>query len=174
MDFRPVHFIPHSEKDNILAYQIDALLAVAHEAAAATNHLCLSLRVSESLSITIDCLPSHTTPGTILTDGSKAHVIISDSQAVNPNDVPWVFLHAVRPGTTVGDVYNCVIENGRHKYEFDSAGVGCRYWISDLLSLLLAERLLVDEGEVAKTKAALVKLWPEQTPLPLTKGAYYE
>lgn len=33
---------------------------------------------------------------------------------------------------------------------------------------------VVDETQVEAVKAALLKLWPEQTPLELDKGAYYD
>lgn len=64
--------------------------------------------------------------------------------------------------------------NDRHKYDFDSAGVGCRYWVTDQLGLLQHQGLLVDPEEVTAAKNAIVLLWPDQTPLPLDQGAYYQ
>lgn len=66
------------------------------------------------------------------------------------------------------------MQNDRHKYEFDSAGVGCRYWVTDQLGLLQHQGLLVDPEEVTAAKNGIVLLWPDQTPLPLDQGAYYQ
>lgn len=110
---------------------------------------------------------------TVLAGGSKANVVISELSYVVSHDAQARFTLAVTPSLTVADVYNALIQNGRHKYEFDSQGVGCRYWTSSQLDLLHQQQILTNAGEVAATKAGILKLWPDQTKLALDQGAYY-
>lgn len=74
----------------------------------------------------------------------------------------------------MNDVYEVLVRNGRHKYEFDSKGVGCRFWVTGQVELFLKEEVVVDEGQVEDVKGAVRKLWPEETALALDQGAYYE
>lgn len=38
---------------------------------------------------------------------------------------------SVRNDTTVGEIVDRLIKEGRHKYEFNPEGTGCRKWVSD-------------------------------------------
>lgn len=85
-----------------------------------------------------------------------------------------VFELAVQQNLTVADIYNILVQNGRHKYEFDANGVGCRCWTSGQLDLLKEKQVLTNPQEVATVKDAILKLWPEGTPMALDQGAYYQ
>ncbi|EKV18748.1 hypothetical protein PDIG_07410 [Penicillium digitatum PHI26] len=64
--------------------------------------------------------------------------------------------------------------DGRHKYEFDANGVGCRFWTTNQINLLYQLRFVGNASQVAAAKAGILKLWPDQSPLPLDQGAYYQ
>lgn len=88
-------------------------------------------------------------------------------------DAQAQFLLGVAPGLKVRHFYDLLIENGRHKYEFDSNGVGCRFWTTDQINLLHQHRLITDMAQVTVAKNGILKLWPDQTLLELDRGAYY-
>ncbi|KAJ5558550.1 hypothetical protein N7535_008765 [Penicillium sp. DV-2018c] len=77
------------------------------------------------------------------------------------------------PGLKAKDVWDLLVQNGRHRYEFDSNGVGCRCWTTGQFDLLYQRGILADERQVRAAKEGILKLWPEQTPLELDRGAYY-
>ncbi|KAI1935578.1 hypothetical protein LOZ66_005118 [Ophidiomyces ophidiicola] len=154
MPFNPVHFIPASKKDNILALPVQSISVAGHEQNAGTNHWCLFARVSPTIAFRIGCQPSYSVPSTILLGGSKSNIILSWLNSVESPDI----IKTAR----------------RHKYEFDSNGVGCRYWVTGQLDLLQQQQILVSPQEVAMAKETLQKLWPEATPLALDQGAYYQ
>ncbi|KAI2090963.1 hypothetical protein LOZ36_001190 [Ophidiomyces ophidiicola] len=174
MPFNPVHFIPASKKDDILALPVQSIAAAGHEQNAGTNHWCLFARVSPTIAIRIDCQPSYSVPSTILPGGSKGNIIISWLNSVESPDIIKTVDLAIRSNLLVRDVYNVLLGHGRHKYEFDSNGVGCRYWVTGQLDLLQQQQILVNPQEVAMVKETIQKLWPEATPLALDQGAYYQ
>ncbi|RAK87244.1 hypothetical protein BO79DRAFT_269709 [Aspergillus costaricaensis CBS 115574] len=169
-----IHFIPPSREAFILNSPVHSITAVPHTQTAGTNHWCLYLATSDTTSVCIDCQPSHTVPSTVLHGGSKGFIAISELPYLWAPDAQAQFKLHVPPNLKVKDIYNLLIQNNRHKYEFDSAGVGCRYWVTDQLGLLQHQGLLVDPEEVTAAKNGLVLLWPDQTPLPLDQGAYYQ
>lgn len=171
--FQPVHFIPTGRKDHILASPILQILAIPHENLIITNHWCLYLVTSPTTSIQMDCQPSHTVPSTILHGGSKSNLVISELSTRTPHDAQTEFALGVKPGLTVGQVYDQIVQHGRHQYEFDSEGVGCRYWVTNQIDLLYQLRLVTDAAQAEAAKDGVRKLWPQQTPLPLDRGAYY-
>lgn len=174
MSFTPVHFVPASQKSDILALPVGSILAIPHTQDANTNHWCLYLSTGVNTSVSVDCLPSYSVPSTILPGGSKANLVISNLASKIPDTAETPFNLSVRSNLTVADVYNTLLEHGRHKYEFDSEGVGCRYWTNGQLDLLLQQQILTNAQEVIAAKAGILKLWPEETPLALDQGAYYE
>lgn len=172
--FNPVHFVPASHKDAILAKKVECIIAAPHSKTTGTNHWCFYLKTGPDASVMIDCQPSYTVSSTVLTGGSKANVVISELECVISHDAQARFTLGVTPGLTVADVYNVLIQNGRHKYEFDSKGVGCRHWLSNQLDLLQQQQIITNAGEVTAAKAGILKLWPDETSLALDVGAYYQ
>lgn len=81
----------------------------------------------------------------------------------------------VAPGRTllVRDVLDLLVENGRHRYEFDERGVGCRFWVTEQLELFFRCGILGDWDQVEAVKAAVRTLWPDKVPLELDRGAYW-
>lgn len=173
-DFSPVHFVPSSRKNDILASPVTRVLAVAHENLGHTNHWCFYISTSASTSVRFDCQPSHTIPSTVLSHGSKANLIISELPLVLPPEAEAHFPLDVAPGLTVARIYNLITDIGRHLYEFDADGVGCRCWVTDQLDLLHQAGLITSGSQVADAKKGILKLWPQQTPNPLDQGAYYQ
>ncbi|BDD62081.1 hypothetical protein AAWM_04648 [Aspergillus awamori] len=172
-NFEPVNFIPRHRQAEILELPVQSLIAAPHSKHAGTNHWCLYALTSDATSVRFDCQPSYSVPNTILPGGSKAYVIISELQYAVSRDAQAQFILRVTPGLKVRHVYDLLIQNGRHKYEFDSNGVGCRFWTTDQINLLHQHRLITDTAQVTAAKNGILKLWPDQTPLELDRGAYY-
>ncbi|CRL28557.1 unnamed protein product [Penicillium camemberti] len=171
--FQPVHFVPKNRQDEILALTVRQIIAVPHSQNAGTNHWCLYLLVSPGKSVQIDCQPSYSAPSSILKGGSKANFIISELTCKVPNDAQAEFVIDVIPGLLVSQIYDLLVENGRHKYEFDTDGVGCRYWTLGQIDLLHQVQFATNMNQITAARSAIQKLWPEQTPLALDQGAYY-
>lgn len=169
-----VHFVPANREAAILDASVSRIFVVAHEALGSTNHWSLYLQTSSDGSVHIDCQPSHSIPSTVLKGGSKANLIISElpTKVIDFNTEAQ-FVVDVEPGLSVRQVYDCIVENGRHKYEFDENGVGCRNWVTDQLDLFYQAELLIDDGQIAEAKAGILTQWPSQRFNPLDKGAYY-
>ncbi|CAG8286731.1 unnamed protein product [Penicillium nalgiovense] len=148
--FQPVHYVPASRQAQMLAMPVKRILAVPHRKAGGTNHWCLYLSTSPTSSIRIDCQPSHAVP-------SSAQFILD-----------------VTTGLSVRQVVGEITRYGRYKYEFDANGVGCRCWTTDQINLLYQLQFLSNASQVTAAKAGILKLWPDQTPLPLDQGAYYQ
>ncbi|KAJ5086545.1 hypothetical protein NUU61_007852 [Penicillium alfredii] len=172
--FDPIHFIPASHQAQILDLPVTRILAVAHQNLGDTNHWCFYLSTSAIISVQLDCQPSHSIPGTVLEGGSKANLIMSKLDHVLPPDAETYFVLDVFSGVSVAHIYDTICEHGRHKYEFDSNGVGCRNWVMDQLELFSRTQLITSAAQVAEAKAGILKLWPDGTPNPLDKGAYYD
>ena len=154
---------------------IRAIIAAPHrKSEPGTNHWCFYLQTSPNTSVRIDCQPSHSTPGTVLPGGFKANIIVSELPYLMSRDVQSHFYLDVVEDLTVAHVVNTFCQYGRHRYEFDSAGVGCRYWVTNQIDLLYQARYTFDVQQSESAKTAILKLWPEQTPLALDQGAYYD
>ncbi|KLJ09291.1 hypothetical protein EMPG_15286 [Blastomyces silverae] len=174
MAFDPVHFVPASGKEALLALPVRLIRAAGHGQNANINHWCLYLSTGPGTSVRIDCTPSYHVPSTVLSGGSKANIVISRLPCATSQSAIKVFDLTVRQNLTVADVYNILLQNSRHKYEFDRNGVGCRCWTSEQLDLLKENQVVTNPQEVAAAKAGILKLWPEGTPLGLDQGAYYQ
>ncbi|KAL2823850.1 hypothetical protein BJY01DRAFT_241749 [Aspergillus pseudoustus] len=171
-----IHFVPKSRQEHLLSGRITHIIAAPHHQDAGTNHWCFYLATSPTTSIQLDCQPSHSVPSTVLPGGSKAFIIISELDYSLAPDVEGKYVLDITPdrGLTVNDLLTLLIGNGRHRYEFDSRGVGCRFWVTEQLELFYASRVLTGRAQIEDVKAAIKKLWPEATPLELDRGAYYE
>ncbi|CAG8184088.1 unnamed protein product [Penicillium nalgiovense] len=172
--FQPVHYVPASRQAQMLAMPVKRILAVPHRKAGGTNHWCLYLSTSPTSSIRIDCQPSHAVPSSVLRGGSKANLIISELPYEISRDAQAQFILDVTTGLSVRQVVGEITRYGRHKYEFDANGVGCRCWTTDQINLLYQLQFLSNASQVTAAKAGILKLWPDQTPLPLDQGAYYQ
>ena len=101
-----------------------SITVVAHKNLGHTNHWCFDLATSPITSIQLDCQPSHSVPSTVLKEGSKANLIISEVSYSVPPEAEAQFVLDVAPGLSVSDIYNRIIDSGVHRYEFDENGVG--------------------------------------------------
>ncbi|BCS27980.1 uncharacterized protein APUU_61028S [Aspergillus puulaauensis] len=177
-EFKPIHFVPEDREEHILSLPIQRIIAAPHRQDASTNHWCLYLVVSPTTSIQLNCLPSYSVPSDILSGGSKAYLILSELDYLVPDDIEATFNLDVPADilteVTVDDIMNVLIDNDRQKYEFDCNGAGCRLWVTEQVEMLYDAEYVVNDTQVEAVKAALLKLWPEQTPLELDKGAYYD
>ena len=64
--------------------------------------------------------------------------------------------------TKVGDVLSNIVDNGRHKYEFDVNHTGCRYWVyTVLVDLERADHL--GSGSAASALEAITYYWQFST-----------
>jgi hypothetical protein len=138
------------------------------------NHWCLYLQVGETQSVRIDVVPSYTQPSTILQGGSKANIVISYLEYVVSNSATCTCTMAVCSDLKVGWVLDLFINSGRHKYEFDSQGRGCRNWTQDQITLLLEQRYLTSSAEADAAKAAILIEYPTLAAHTITPGAYYQ
>ncbi|OGM48032.1 hypothetical protein ABOM_002827 [Aspergillus bombycis] len=180
MSTSPIHYIPPRRAPQILSTNILRIIASPHAQVPVgttkrTNHWCFYLSSSETTCVSLDCQPSHTVPSSVLTGGSKAYVILSELNAPAGPDALLEFAVGVdvRAGLTVGDVVDVVVGSGREKYEFDADGVGCRFWVTEVLGLLRRVGVLVDGQQVERAKGMVKRLWPEGTDLDLDRGLYY-
>ncbi|KNG89487.1 hypothetical protein ANOM_002243 [Aspergillus nomiae NRRL 13137] len=180
MSTSPIYYIPPSRAPQILSTKILRIIASPHaqvpvETTKRTNHWCFYLCTSETTCVALDCQPSHTVPSSVLAGGSKAYVLLSELRALAGPDALLEFAVRVdvRAGLTVGDVVDVLVESGRERYEFDADGVGCRFWVTEVLELLLRVGVLVDAQQVERAKGMVKRLWPEGTGLDLDRGAYY-
>ncbi|KAJ5322838.1 hypothetical protein N7452_011127 [Penicillium brevicompactum] len=173
--FQPMHFVPAIRRPQILKLPVQRILAVGHEKIEGpTNHWCIYLSTSDDTSIRVDCQPSHSVPSTVIRGGSKANLLISELSSATSPDAQTRFVIDVVPGLLVEKVMDVITDNGRHKYEFDEQGVGCRYWTTDLIDLSHEQGITTNASQILDAKAGILTLWPDETPLPLDQGAYYQ
>jgi hypothetical protein len=174
----PIKYVPSNRRQQILALQIGSISVAGHNKTGSghtfVNHWCLYLHISLNKSIRIDCQPSHSMPSTVMPGGSKAFVIVSELPYALSRDVIKPVKLTVRPGLTVQNVIDLLTSNGRHKYEFNKQGVGCRYWTTDQVNLLEQRQFAVDHAQCEAARQAILKLWPDETHLVLDAGAYYQ
>ncbi|KAJ5353812.1 hypothetical protein N7541_006376 [Penicillium brevicompactum] len=173
--FEPVHFVPAIRRPQILKLPVQRILAVAHEKIEGpTNHWCIYLSTSDDTSIRVDCQPSHSVPSTVIRGGSKANLVISELSSATSPDAQTRFVIDVVPGVSVEKIMDVIADSGKHKYEFDEQGVGCRYWTTDLIDLIHEQGITTNASQILDAKAGILTLWPDETPLPLDQGAYYQ
>ncbi|KAJ5183655.1 hypothetical protein N7492_001271 [Penicillium capsulatum] len=153
-----LHFVPAHRKAAILDLQVSHLFVVAHENLGSTNHWCFYLQTSPSSSIQLDCQPSHSIPSTMLRGGSMANLILLELPYVVPPEAKAQFLLDVEPSLAVREIHSLIINSGRHNYEFNESGTGCRKWVTNQLDFLSHAGLLLDRAQVVKAKDGILKL----------------
>ncbi|KAK1147030.1 hypothetical protein N8T08_002358 [Aspergillus melleus] len=173
-DYEPIRFVPASHEARILKIPVLRIYAAPHIQFDKTNHWCFYLLTPKGISVAVDCQASGVVPSTILDGGSKAVLTVGELESALPPDAVMAFPLDVIPGLTVAGVLHKLTEHGRHRYEFTSMGVGCRYWITNQIDLFAQVGMLVDLKQCEAAKAAAATLWPDRTPLPLVRGAYYQ
>jgi hypothetical protein len=179
MAFHPIAYIPKGRKDAIRQHPVTQITAIAHSKQqhredGFTNHWCLRFQTGDRSSVLVDMSPSHMEASTVLRGGSKGYFSISEQDAPSPGEgvIKAVGVEP-RAGLVVADVVDALLEAGRHRYEFDADGVGCRCWVTGSLTLFQSLGLGDSDGcEAAKT--AITKLWPDGTDNILDQGAYYD
>ena len=187
--FDPVRYVPASEKDQMRALRIESILAVAHEPLEiGGNHWCFYLQTENSdrtESICIDTVPSHTEPSTVIQGGSKSYMIISkkaspihqnseNADTSNGTCFTKICPLPVSKETTVGEVIDLLIKEGRQKYEFSPKGTGCRKWVADQIWLLSSHNFNKNEKDVLSAVGAVQRKYPGGREYPMDEGAYYE
>ena len=173
--FQPLRYVPASRQAAVNALPVLRILATPHtQTGVRTNHWCFYLQTGGDTSVRIDCQPSYSIPSTSLPGGSKAFLIVSELAYLMSRDVQAIFYLDVIQGLTVAHIVDTLCQYGRHKYEFDASGVGCRYWTTNQIDLFHQAGYVHDLQQSMSAKAAILELWPEQTPLALDQGAYYE
>lgn len=177
--FKPIVFVPSKSEENIRSFPVHRILAVAHPPIAegpGGNHWCLYLSAGPMRTVRIDPNPSGI-PGPTILGGSKANVVISELHEDRPSDAQHVDTLSVAPGLVVGQFIDAITNAGRHKYEFDETGRGCRMWTRDQVDLFLRLGLTTDPAEAQKVREDVSVEFAESKPtgvhLPLNRGAYY-
>ncbi|THC99696.1 hypothetical protein EYZ11_000857 [Aspergillus tanneri] len=136
-NFEPIHYVPAHHREQILKAPVIRIFTVPHTQSEGTaNHWCFYLLTPSGTSIAVDCQPSHRIPSTVLHGGSKGFLIISELSYTLPPDAQKAFPLDVISGLTVAGVLHKLIDHGRHQYEFDVHGVGCRYWVTSQIDLM--------------------------------------
>ncbi|PGH14502.1 hypothetical protein AJ79_02995 [Helicocarpus griseus UAMH5409] len=198
--FIPLKYVPAAPKETILSYPVSCANAVAHERLPnGGNHWCIYLSISlpepeststpnkEGQSVSINCSPSYSEPATAKSSngGSKAIVLVSHHEtpfsAWAAKSVRLdVIKHAPGNGSrgdsarvlTVRDFVTLLEEEGRHLYEFDAEGRGCRFWTEDQVGLFYERGLVVDGVQVEEVREARTE-FPGGRRYPLVVGDYY-
>ena len=178
--FNPIRYIPRDHKPAILSHPINQIQTLAHPPSASnptTNHWSLLLRTTSNTTtplIHLDCQPTDKVPSTVLSNGSKARLVITELPlAATPPTAVRVHSLRVRDQCRVENVVDTILAHGQFRYEFDEKGEGGRAWVRDQLDLFVKERVVVDRKGVEEVKKDILKLWPGGTMLEIDQGAYY-
>ncbi|KAL4878887.1 hypothetical protein BJY04DRAFT_220718 [Aspergillus karnatakaensis] len=174
--FQALGFIPVGEREKTMSYSVESVLAVAHEElSGGGNHWCFYLQIPGGQhSVHIDITPSYTVPSTTLSGGSKAYMLVSHLEYQYLQSATKVVQLDVRAGLAVRDFVDLPVENGRHQYEFNSEGQGCRYWTDEQIDLFFFSRgFFVTRAQVTEAKNAILTQHPSGLQYPLVVGAYW-
>lgn len=180
--FLPVRYLPSAQEPLIRSFPLTSISAVAHEPLPSSgNHWSLYLHSSSpshthSL-IHLDITPSYTQPPTTLPSGSKAILIISllpyhPSPSI-PDRATKICPLSTPTTLLVSDVVDLLLSHGRHRYEFNDQGQGCRAWTDRTITLLHQHGLVVRSDQVEDARAAILLQHPDHSHYPLVQGAYY-
>ncbi|PYI11239.1 hypothetical protein BO78DRAFT_466391 [Aspergillus sclerotiicarbonarius CBS 121057] len=159
--FNPLQFIPPSTKQTTLSQPISHLLITAHEPLPrGGNHCTIYIPTTPSTStpssnttpissIQLDMTPSYTTPATTKPTnpagaGSKGILILSALPYTLPPRATKSFRIDIRPGYKIADLVDLLVSEGRHKYEFNAEGEGCRFWVDGVVELFEEKGWVVD------------------------------
>ncbi|KAI9042330.1 uncharacterized protein KD926_005625 [Aspergillus affinis] len=138
------------------------------------DHWSLYLDIGANRSVRIDITPSYVVPSTSIPGGSKANMVVSLLEDAFSRPTEKVVKLDVPNGSTVRELVNLLIQHGRHKYEFNAQGQGCRYWTDHQLALFDQHGLLVNRAHIEAAKAAILTQWPDQMSCPLVQEDYYQ
>ena len=125
------------------------------------------------MSVRLDITPSYSEPSTAIEGGSKAFMVISKLPYLYSNNHAKVDQMSVQDNVIVGHIVDFLIAQGRHKYEFNSGGSGCRMWTHNQISLLQENNYITDARESEIAKANILFKYPSGQDYPLDRGAYY-
>lgn len=174
IQFSPVKYVPSSNKDEIRALKVLSIFAVGHlPSAKEENHWCLYLQYANKMSVRLDITPSYSEPSTAIEGGSKAFMVISKLPYLYSNNHAKVDQMSVKDNVTVGQIVDFLIAHGRHKYEFNSGGSGCRTWTHNQISLLQENNYITDAQESETAKTDILFKYPSGVESPMIPGAYY-
>ena len=176
--FKAIHFIPRGSENDIRKTPARELYAVAHGllTPGGGNHWCFYISISDDSSVRIDATPSGT-PGSVMPMGQKANVVVSELAELFPQEAQHTCRLGIRPGATIGDFLDAIIQYGREKYDFDHDGRGCRYWTSTQIDLFLQLGLILNQAEADQAKDDILIEFADKKQTgrryPLTVGQYY-
>jgi hypothetical protein len=127
---------------------------------------------SDTTSVRID-------PSPILPDNTAAIIVSHLCYMLSNRALKTLYVH-VASEKTVRDFVQLIERNGYHQYRFSKEGIGCRYWIYNLIGLLRDNAFLMGNVEVEEAMDAVTKVWtnggvlaPEGNQSGLGKGTFY-
>ncbi|KAL4795248.1 hypothetical protein BDV19DRAFT_398926 [Aspergillus venezuelensis] len=174
--FKPIQYVPSSQEASILNSPVLYASAVAHAPLeTGGNHWSIYLTTSATTAIQLDMTPTYTYPstGAKVPGGSKGNLVINALPYLLPGFATRDVRLDVRPGLTVRNFIKVLEDEGRHLYEFNSLGQGCRFWVTEQLGLLLGKGLLLDFEQVDEAREAILVQWPGGGRYGLVVGVYY-
>lgn len=177
--FKAIHFIPKGRESRIRQIPIGEVYAVAHALlTTGGNHWCFYFSIGNAAkSVRIDPTPSGI-PGSVMPGGQKANIVVSELGYLFSRQAQHTCRLSIRPGATVGDFMDAIVQYGREKYEFDHDGRGCRYWTSTQIDLFLQLGLIRNQAEADRAKDDILTEFAQMKPTgrryPLTVGQYYQ
>ncbi|KAI3294445.1 hypothetical protein DTO002I6_4614 [Penicillium roqueforti] len=177
MEWDPIEFKPLSERDEILNEPLDCIRAICLPPLDpnSANRWTFFLSTSEvnMTAIRLNCGPSFSQDSTILDDGSKAIISFERRATLVPPERELILTLSVHPGYTVGDIYDMIVVNNRHKFEIDNFAEDSRIWIHDQLQLFDIYGVFSDEDEIELAMESVNSRWPGDIPDPVEEGVYY-
>ncbi|KAE8155339.1 hypothetical protein BDV25DRAFT_135088 [Aspergillus avenaceus] len=166
--FDPIKFIPPRDKETILNLPVLSVNAVGHEKLPlGGNHWCFYLAISDTESVSLDMIPTHTIPDTVNPKGSKGNLVVSRLDTLTPVSATKIVQLAVQSGLKVQDFVAAIEKEKRHQYEFNEIGQGCRTWVNDQMDLFIDSGLVIHAMQVVEAKRAVAKQYPEAIMFPV-------
>lgn len=138
-----------------------------------TNHWVLYLRVSQTEPVRLDFSPTGASTGAGCLIVRKLSYIVS-TNAAKTCDL------TVREALTVRSILDCLQSEHKDRYNFTSAGNGCRFWADSLLALLRQRQITTVESQTQAARAALQRVWgpggqllPAASQTSMVQGTFY-
>lgn len=139
---------------------------VAPDSSAMVNHWCFYLQTSSRQSVRFDMTPSGNS-GVKDKSGMAGVLMVQKLDYLLSNQVVKSYDLTLKESITVKDFADVIQGEGYDKYDFNSSGIGCRYWVTKVLELL-HERGLI--GSYSDVTDALPKAWGSGRQLPHGKN----